>query len=213
MKHHFFASALVVAGLIGAIGCSSNSSPTSSAVTAPTSGSAAGPLSGGGDVGSTVLGNGAPSNAKLVFNWNLIGTPKTYQGGCGDGHRIFVQRDDKSAHILIQNSTVGWSIVDCNATGGNLATMDSNNLGTFDVYARILGKPGGNLSVCANVVTDPTNPLCLLGTINLTRAGGQSKFQVQPDSLFDASLQNVLWTVDTNPDFRIVQFRVYQTGQ
>jgi hypothetical protein len=210
MKQNFFGSALVVAGLIGAVGCSSNSSTGNSSVTAPTSGSAAGPVAGGG-AAPTALGNGAPSDAQLVFNWNLIGTPKSYQGGCGDGHRIFVERDTKSAHILIQNSTTGWSIVDCNATGGNLAIMDSNNLGTFNVYARILGKPGGNLSVCANVVTDPTNPLCLLGTINLTRLGGQSKFQVQPASLFDASLQDVLWAVDTNPDFRIVQFRVYQT--
>ena len=61
-----------------------------------------------------------------------------------------------------------------------------------------------------SVVSDPDDPLCLLGTIKLTREGGQSKFQVQPDSLFDAELEDILWTVDTNKDFRIAQFRVYQ---
>jgi len=27
--------------------------------------------------------------------------------------------------------------------------------------------------------------------------------------MFDASLQDLMWTVDTNSNFRIVQFRVY----
>jgi hypothetical protein len=47
-------------------------------------------------------------------------------------------------------------------------------------------------------------------TIDITRAGGQSKFKIQPDELFDAEVEDLLWTVDTNKDFRIVQFRVYQ---
>lgn len=54
--------------------------------------------------------------------------------------------------------------------------------------------------------------LCLLGTIDMKRDGGKSKFQLQPDSLFDASLADIMWQVDTNADFRIVQFRVYATG-
>ena len=201
MMRRFFVSALGIAGLVGAVACSQGSKASSSSLTAPTPASAA------------VRGNGSPSGAKLVFNWNLIGTPHAYDGGCGDGHRIFVERDTNSAHITIQDANDGWSIVDCNATGGNLAVMHSDDLGTFDVYARILGKIGGHLDVCANVISDPDDPLCLLGTIHLTRTGGQSKFQVQPDSLFDASLEDILWTVDTNKDFRIVQFRVYQTGQ
>src|SRR5215467_2382822 len=36
-----------------------------------------------------------PAGSKLVFNFNVIGYPagNTYDGGCGDGHRIFVNRD------------------------------------------------------------------------------------------------------------------------
>jgi hypothetical protein len=189
-------SVLVVAGLAGAVACSKG---TSSSLAAPSSSL------------SASTGNGAPKG-KLVFNWNLIGTPHDYSGGCGDGHRIFVNRDISNAHITIQNAPDGWSIVDCNATGGNLAVMDSNDLGTFDVYARILGKPGGTLHVCADSVADAGQALCLLGTIDLKRDAGKSRFTLQPATLFDASVQDILWTVDTNPDFRIVQFRVYQTS-
>ena len=162
----------------------------------------------------TLAGNDAP-RGKHVFSWNLIGTPHDYQGGCGDGRRIFVERDVNNAHIQISNGST-WSIVDCNATGGNLADMTSNNLAIYDVYVRILGKPGGHFDVCAAneiVDDDAGEDLCLLGTINLTRGSGQSKFQVQPDELFDASELNVFWSVDTNSDFRIAQFRVYEVGQ
>ena len=156
-----------------------------------------------------LAGNGAP-RGKLVYSWNLIGTPHDYQGGCGDGRRIFVERDVNNAHIEITNGDT-WSIVDCNGTGGHLAEMTSNDLGIYDVYVRILGKPGGTLHVCAaQTVTDADADLCLLGTIDLTRGSGQSKFTVKPDSLFDASAFNVFWAVDTNADFRIAQFRVYQ---
>jgi hypothetical protein len=27
--------------------------------------------------------------------------------------------------------------------------------------------------------------------------------------MFDASLEDIVWTVDTNADFRIAQFRIY----
>jgi hypothetical protein len=158
---------------------------------------------------TAVAGNGAP-RGKHVFSWNLIGTPHDYQGGCGDGRRIFVERDAKGAQIVIKDENDGWSIVDCNATGSQIAEMHSDDLGIFNVYARILGKPGGTLDVCVDLVSDIDGVLCSIGSINLKRDGGQSKFKVQPDALFDAELEDILWTVDTNKDFRIVQFRVYQ---
>jgi hypothetical protein len=79
-----------------------------------------------------------------------------------------------------------------------------------------LGKTGGTLDVCADIsfdVADPDTSLCFLGTINLIREKGQSKFvKVAPETLFDASNQDVFWSVDTNSDFRIAQFRVYQVS-
>jgi len=152
--------------------------------------------------------------SKLVFNFNVIGKPATqsFNGDCGDGHRIFVNRDAKAAQILVTNSTTGWSIEDCNATADHRAVLATNQAGIYDIYVRILGKPGGNIHVCADTLSDflSGETLCQIGTIDLTRGKGQSKFTLAPSAMFDASLIDIMWTVDTNADFRIAQFRVYQ---
>jgi len=154
-----------------------------------------------------------PVGSEVVFNFNVIGYPagKAYQGDCGEGHRIFVNREAKDAQVRVTNSATNWGIVDCNATSDHQAVLETNQAGLYDVYVRILGKPGGNIHVCANTLTDFQNgeTLCLLGTIDLTRGNGQSKFSIAPSAMFDASLQDLMWTVDTNSDFRIAQFRVY----
>ena len=156
-------------------------------------------------------GNGAP-RGRHVFSFNLIGTPGDYEGGCGQGRRVFVERDARQAQIVFRDHDDGWHIEQCDATGSDVAEIHSDSLGTLDVYARILGKPRGRLQVCADTVEDVVagETLCALGTIDLTREGGRSRFKVQADSLFDASLEDIMWNVDTNNEFRIVQFRVYQ---
>lgn len=157
-----------------------------------------------------VPGDIAPGS-KLVFSWNLLGFPagQEYQGGCGSGHRIFVNRGANHAQILLTNDASGWWIEDCNATADNRAVLHTSGAGIYDVYVRILGKPGGRLFICADSATADGEALCLLGTIDLTR-GKNSKFMLQPSALFDASLFDILWNVDTNADYRIAQFRVYQ---
>jgi hypothetical protein len=155
-----------------------------------------------------------PAGSKLVYNFNVIGYPegKTYDGNCGSGHRIFVNRGANNAQVLIQNSTTGWSVVDCNATADRRAALATNQAGLYDVYVRILGKPNGHINICADTFEDflAGETLCLLGTIDLTRDKGQSKFTLAPSAMFDASLEDLIWLVDTNSDFRIAQFRVYQ---
>jgi len=157
--------------------------------------------------------NPIPAGSKLVFNFNLIGYPasKPYTGDCGDGHRIFVNRDAKGAQLRVTNDTVGWSIVDCNATSDHQATLATSDVGIYDIYVRILGKPGGSLHVCADTLTDVLSgeTLCQVGTLDLTRGKGGSKFSLAPSAIFDASMVDLLWTIDTNADFRIAQFRVY----
>lgn len=154
-----------------------------------------------------------PAGSKLVFNFNVLGYPagNAYTGDCGNGHRIFVNRDANKAQVLVQNGT-SWDIVDCNATSDHQAVLQTSQPGLYDVYERILGKPGGNISICGQTFTDFTSgdTLCLLGTIDLTRSSGHSKFQLAPAAMFDATLENLIWTIDTNTDFRIAQFRVYQ---
>ena len=155
-----------------------------------------------------------PAGSKKVFSFNVIGYPvgQVYDGNCGDGHRIFVNRQANNAQVLIENSPTAWSVVDCNATSDHRAILATSQAGTYDIYVRILGKPGGNINICADTFEDflAGETLCLLGTIDLTRSKGQSKFTLAPSSMFDASLENLIWTVDTNADFRIAQFRVYQ---
>src|SRR5262249_54791248 len=114
--------------------------------------------------------------------------------------------------ILVTNSTTDWSILDCDATGDHRANLVTNQAGIYDIYVRILGKPGGNIHVCADTLSDflSGETLCQIGTIDLTRGKGQSKFTLEPSALFDASNIDIIWTVDTNTNFRIAQFRVYQ---
>jgi len=156
---------------------------------------------------------GVPSGLKLEYKWNLIGYPEgqEYTGNCGGGGRMFVNRDANHAHIIVRGGN-SWAVLDCNATSDNVGELQSASLGTFDVFVRILGKPGGHFKICADELVDlaTQETLCLLGTIEMTRATGKSMFQIQADSIFDASLFDILWTVDTNADFRIAQFRVYR---
>lgn len=161
---------------------------------------------------------GVEPGLKKEFQFNLIGYPKgkSYTGNCGDGSRMFVNRGAAHVHILVTDHNDGWHIEDCNVTDGTGALHTDYTVGQAEwlVYVRILGKPGGELLICADQTTvhdaDTDEHLCLLGTIDLHREGGQSKFALQPNSIFDASLFGITWSVDTNDDFRIAQFRVYR---
>lgn len=154
-----------------------------------------------------------PHGCKLVYKWNVIGYPEDqeYTGGCGSGHRMFVNRDANHTHIILRDHNDGWHVQDCNATADNTGELHSDDLGTFDVFVRILGKPGGSIDICAEILFDPDthDHICELGSINLLREGGRSKLTIQPDAIFDASLFDIIWSVTTNKDYRIAEFRVY----
>jgi hypothetical protein len=161
-------------------------------------------------VSATANPPGVPAGSKLAYKFNMIGRPGIYSGNCGGGDRLFVLRDARGAHILVTNGP-SWNVTDCNATGDHWGAITTNEVNRYNVYMRILGKLGGHLRICGDTYTDYLSgeTLCLLGTIDLTRGSGQSKFQVAPSAMFDASLEDIIWTVDTNSDFRIVQFRIY----
>ena len=163
--------------------------------------------------GTTVFANppGIPAGCFLAYKWNIIGYPagQEYTGNCGNGHRIFVNRDAHHAHILIQDDNDGFHVEDCNATADKQAVLHTDLLGEFTVYARILGKPDGDIEICADVVEDHEDHLCELGTYKLTREGGQSRFNMAPDAIFDASEEDLIWSVDTNLDYRNSDWRVY----
>ncbi|HKQ58265.1 MAG TPA: hypothetical protein VJY35_10400 [Candidatus Eisenbacteria bacterium] len=155
-----------------------------------------------------------PAGSRLVYNFNVIGHPagQPYDGNCGNGHRIFVNREANNAQVLITNSPSGWRVIDCDATADRRATLGTSEVAKYDIYVRILGRPGGHINICADTFEDFQNgeTLCLLGTIDLTRGNGQSRFTLAPSAMFDASLEDLMWTVDTNANYRITQFRVYE---
>ena len=153
-----------------------------------------------------------PAGSRKVYQFNMIGYPagREYTGGCGEGNRVFVNRDARHAHMLVTNGT-SWNITDCNATSDNRGELTTSEASRYDVYVRLLGRPGGQLRICADTYEDHLTGehLCLLGTIDLTRGSGQSKFSLAPSTMFDASLEDIVWSIDTNRDFRLAQFRVY----
>ena len=154
---------------------------------------------------------------KLAFKFNLIGYPagQEYTGGCGNGSRMFVNRGAAHAHILVADHNDGWHIEDCNATADNRGELHTDEVGLYKIYVRILGKPGGHLKICADLISahddaDGDLLLCELGIIDLTRGSGQSKFQVAPSTMFDAEAEDIMWSIETNTDYRLAQFRVYR---
>lgn len=153
-----------------------------------------------------------PAGSRKVYQFNLIGYPEgqEYTGGCGNGNRLFVNRGANHAHVLVTNGS-SWDVTDCNATSDNWGELTTNEAGSYDVYVRILGQPGGHLRICADTFTDHESGehLCLLGTIDLTRGSGRSRFGLAPSTMFDASLEDVVWSIETNSQFRLAQFRVY----
>src|SRR5947208_1696773 len=106
-----------------------------------------------------------PAGSKLVFNFNVLGYPagQTYAGKCGNGHRIFVNREASKAQVLVQNGSF-WTVVDCNATSDHQALLQTSQVGVYDIYMRILGKPGGHFLACGQTVADfaTGDTLCLL---------------------------------------------------
>src|SRR5262245_4042395 len=151
-----------------------------------------------------------PAGSHKVYQFNIIGHPGEYTGNCGQGNRLFVDRGANHAHVLITNGT-SWDVTDCNATADNRGEITTNQAGLYDVYARILGAPGGEIHICADTVEDHDTGehLCLVGTIDLRRENGHERFALQPSEVFDASLEDIMWSIETNTLFRIAQFRVY----
>ena len=96
-----------------------------------------------------------PPGSKLVYKWNMIGYPagQAYTGGCGNGNRLFVNRDAHNAQVLVTDG-MDWNVTDCNATMDNRGEITTNNVGVYDIYVRILGKPGGSIHICADTYED-----------------------------------------------------------
>src|SRR5690349_25166193 len=115
---------------------------------------------------SSQTGNGAPSGPP--FNLNIIGVPHDKSANMGgSGNVIFVglgtRTDGVTTKILLSQSADGvFEVLDKNGTDGE-ASFALPVPGTYTVWARALGTPGGQskIATCATFI-DPTTGVATL---------------------------------------------------
>jgi hypothetical protein len=185
-------------------------------------------------------GNGAPSGPH--FNLNIIGVShdKNPNMNGGSGNVIFVDLGTKSGvavttKILLSQAADGvFEVLDKNGTDGE-ASFALPVPGTYTVWARALGTPGGQskIATCATFVdplTGVSTVLCSTDNEVFVRGTGKSSFRNVTSalttislplgspaqlacgtgtvSLFDPCLQDFLWQYDNN-GLKLLQVRFY----
>jgi hypothetical protein len=189
-------------------------------------------------------GNGAPQGSHL-YQLNIIGVPKekrnsfnpeTYQLDNNNGKRMFVLLDGSTQIGLVNSDNLGggFDVLDYNGTDGKSqfmlpsADLDNDGVTKYSVWARALGKPGGQVKVttCATDPVDGGNVCSLLQY--LTMRDQKSKFAdvskyllyiyadlpydgidgVVRVPLFDPALQDYYWQYDNN-GMKLLQLRFY----
>ncbi len=187
-------------------------------------------------------GNGAPSGAH--YSLNIVGVPraKNPNPDWASGHVIFVSLGSKDVSVstkilLSQNADGSFDVLDKNGTDGE-ASFSLPAPGGYTVWARALGKPGGQakITTCAMdiVITDPAE-ICSTQNEVFVRDKGKSSFRNVTDalttivldpianadavtacggttvSLFDPCLQGFFWEYDNN-GLKLLQVRFYQNA-
>jgi hypothetical protein len=185
-------------------------------------------------------GNGGPSGAH--YNLNIIGVSKgkTADMTGGDGHRIFVSlgenkpADPVRTKIMLSQSTDGtFQVLDANGTDGS-ASFKLPAPGSYSIYARPLGKPGGESKVTTCAIDPVTlEEVCSTSNELFVRNTGKSSFKdvtttlttIDLDAsltdvidacgattvnLFDPCLQDYFWAYDNN-GLKVLQLRFYPT--
>jgi hypothetical protein len=176
-------------------------------------------------------GNGAPSGPH--YNLNIIGVPKdkTADMEGNQGHRIFVPLDRKSA-IWLQEGP-DFQVLDANGTDQDGAKFqlpdpdpDDDLVLSYSVWARALGKPGGQSKTTTCFIDEYGATYCSAETLTLTRSKGPSKFtnvskelltlylDIDGDGipervgLFDDKAYQYFWDYDNN-GLKLAQLRFY----
>ena len=186
-------------------------------------------------------GNGAPSGPH--FNLNIIGVSHDKSPNMnGSGNVIFVDLGTKTGDavtttiLLSQSADGSFEVLDKNGTDGE-ASFALPVPGTYTVWARALGTPGGQskIATCATFI-DPTTGaatlLCSTDNEVFVRGTGKSSFRNVTNalttitlvagspaelacgtptvSLFATCLQDFLWQYDNN-GLKLLQIRFYQS--
>jgi len=184
-------------------------------------------------------GNGVPSGAH--YNLNIIGVShdKTADMTGSDGHVIFVPLDGDTKILLSEGD---FQVLDANGTQGpakfQLPNPDPDNDGwtVYSVYARPLGKPGGQAEMfptaLAPIYDEFGNVVGYEEVVSLAsyvavRGKGGSKFEnvsaellyiwadlnddgvVEQIPLFDERLTDYMWEYQ-NDGLKHLQLRFYE---
>jgi len=187
-------------------------------------------------------GNGAPSGSH--YSLNIVGVPRAKNANpdWASGHVIFVSLGSKdvgvSTKVVLGESAEGaFDVLDKNGTDGE-ASFSLPAPGGYTVWARALGKPGGQakITTCATdiVITDPAE-ICSTQNEVFVRDKGKSSFRNVTDalttivldpvanadavtacggttvSLFNPCLQGFFWQYDNN-GLKLLQVRFYQNA-
>ena len=182
-------------------------------------------------VAAAKTGNGAPSGAH--FNLNIIGVPKEKNGDMtGAGNVIFVNLVGKTRIGLECGDS--FSVLDKDGTDGSatLQLMDPYPGGSveavYKIYVRVLGKPGGSMTMTTGFIDEFGNEWLSLESVTLTRNKGKSTFSdktlelttifvdITDDgvdnpvryNLFDNELWSYFWDYN-NEGLKLLQMRIY----
>jgi hypothetical protein len=178
-------------------------------------------------------GIGVPSGAH--FDLNIIGVPKGKSADLSgnNGRRIFMPLEGRARINLSEGS---FAVLDANGTDGTAAFQlpnpdpDGDGVTSYKVFARALGKPGGQARI-TTCTTDPTTGelVCSTDSTLLVRTKGKQTFSdvtkqllfitadIDGDGdldtvpLFDDRLQGFFWDFD-NQGLKLVQLRFYDAG-
>jgi hypothetical protein len=178
-----------------------------------------------------LTGNGAPAGHE--FQLNLIGVPKGKSTDTSNnGRRIFIPLEGTSK-ILLQEGD--FAVLDSNATDGTGSFQlpspdpDGDGVTEYSVFARALGKPGGNLRITTCGIDADGTEICSLESAVFTRSTGKSRFEnvsrqllfvfvdldgdgtIERIPLFDDRLEGFLWSLD-NQGLRLLQLRFVEVA-
>src|SRR6266699_1472015 len=129
-------------------------------------------------------GNGAPSGAH--YSLNIVGVPRAKNANpdWASGHVIFVSLGSKDVSVstkilLSQNADGSFDVLDKNGTDGE-ASFSLPAPGSYTVWARALGQPGGQakITTCAtDIVLNDPGVICSTQNEVFVRGTGKSTFR------------------------------------
>ncbi len=168
---------------------------------------------------SAGVGNDMPSGQH--YNLNIIGVPKDLNNGGddfgGNGARIFVNRNSSTLFYIHGGNT--FEVLDHDGTDGKVGDGVADPGITFpydaekevwnaDIYVRVVGKMGSSIKMDTTVWDGVT--YVHVGDYSFSQDKG-SKFVFRTDKLLIDGYQDLLWTLETNTNFRIMQMRIVLT--